>query len=85
LSEHKIEFICATCGSNDIEKDANVYWNTDLQKWDIASIYGEAYCRNCGCERNIKEKELLDVMDNGGHRVGWALSGYVLYGGTGGG
>ncbi len=81
MSEHKIEFVCATCGSNDIEKDGNLYWNVNLQKWDIASMYEEAYCRECGCEREIKEKELPDVVDNGGHRIGWALSGYVLDGG----
>ena len=51
-------FHCATCGSDDVRRDASVAWDTELQMWEIVTVFDNADCEACGGETSLIEKEI---------------------------
>ncbi len=49
---------CATCNSQDVRRDASVEWNTELQMWEIVTVYDNADCEDCGGETSLIEKTM---------------------------
>jgi hypothetical protein len=50
--------VCATCGSEDVLKDAWAAWDEDKQEWVLRSVYDAAYCEKCDGETTIAEEEI---------------------------
>jgi len=52
-----INYICETCGGEDIRVNADVTWSKELQRWIVVEIFFEqdngAMCESCGDERHI--------------------------------
>jgi len=52
-----INYICETCGGEDIRVNADVTWSKELQRWIVVEIFFEqdnrAGCDDCGGERHI--------------------------------
>lgn len=46
---------CATCGSPEVRRNADVEWNVKEQKWEIVSIFDSASCEECGGQTQINE------------------------------
>ena len=56
--EKKINMVCTHCGSEDVRQDADAMWNVDTQKWELAGLYDNTTCDQCGGECRIKEVEI---------------------------
>ena len=57
--KENITIHCATCGSDDVRRDASVAWNTELQMWEIVCVYDNADCEACEGETKLIEKEMV--------------------------
>lgn len=53
-----ISIHCATCGSQNIRRDASVTWDTELQMWEVVTVFDVADCDDCGGETSLVEKTL---------------------------
>jgi hypothetical protein len=42
--------ICATCGSENVRRDAWAAWDVESQSWQLASVFDAAFCENCDGE-----------------------------------
>jgi hypothetical protein len=51
----KYDYYCATCGSRNVRRNADVVWNIGSQCWEIVAIYDSADCEDCGGETSLKE------------------------------
>lgn len=60
MSEKKVNYVCKTCGSDLVLRDAYAEWDQDKQDWVIHAVYDAAVCEGeCngeGCQ--IEEVEL---------------------------
>ena len=46
-SPSKIIPVCSSCATTVTEGTADVYWDTDKQRWCIAEISEVAWCEGC--------------------------------------
>ena len=47
-AEEKESYVCPACGSESIESEAKVYWDTDAQDWVITEILdNRVVCPDC--------------------------------------
>ena len=49
---------CATCGSEDVRRDAFAQWNVEAQQWELAELYDGASCQACDCDTSLTESRL---------------------------
>lgn len=49
------KMICATCGSEDVRRDADAAWNKNTQEWELCAVYDHATCEQCGGETRLVE------------------------------
>lgn len=49
---------CATCGSENVRRDASAEWNAELQMWEIVTVFDVADCEDCGTETSLIEKQI---------------------------
>lgn len=55
-SDKNITMICGICGGTNVRRDADAMWNDELQTWEIAGLYDNATCDDCGKNTRIEEK-----------------------------
>lgn len=55
MSQHRIDYHCAHCGSRDVRRNADVRWNMARQEWEIVAVFDHATCEQCGGEIKLKE------------------------------
>jgi DNA-directed RNA polymerase subunit RPC12/RpoP len=53
-----VTYICSTCGSDDVSRDAAAEWSVAEQKWELKTEYDNATCERCGDETRLIEVEL---------------------------
>lgn len=59
--EKKIGFKCASCGSEDVVKDAYAVWSEDDQEWVLDATYDNTDCNGCDSKDvSLEEYELED-------------------------
>jgi len=59
ISESKqMKKVCSRCQSENVVVDASVSWNNEIQKWEIETVYDNAYCFDC--ERDIDIEDIED-------------------------
>ncbi len=49
------KMICATCGSENVRRDADAVWNVEKQEWELCAVYDNATCEKCGGETRLIE------------------------------
>lgn len=49
---------CATCGSEDVHRDAFASWNPETQEWELAAVYDSATCQTCDNDTTLTERPL---------------------------
>lgn len=55
----KVQMVCGTCGSADVQADAYASWNPDTQKWELVTTFDKgAVCEPCEGETRIEEMPL---------------------------
>lgn len=42
--------VCADCGSDDVGKTAAVFWDVEVQNWQISTIYDGSWCESCNSD-----------------------------------
>lgn len=53
-----VTYICSTCGSDDVSRDALAEWSVEEQKWELKTEFDDANCERCGCDTRLIEVEL---------------------------
>ena len=57
----RIKPICRKCGSDDVQGDAYVAWDVDLQDWTVSAVMdGGTVCEVCGGETKLKWVRCVD-------------------------
>jgi hypothetical protein len=54
----RITKICRHCGSENVSVDATARWNVDTQSWELAGLFDNSDCEDCGGETDIADKDL---------------------------
>ena len=50
----RVNFHCTFCNSDDVRRDADAIWNVKFQIWELACVYDQATCEQCGHETKLK-------------------------------
>lgn len=58
----KYNYVCNTCGSDDVVRDAWSAWSPETNQWVIESVFDHAHCNECDGETTLKKVE-LDLID----------------------
>lgn len=62
ISERKkgkeVRIVCATCGSEDVSRDAWGEWDVTAQDWVLRAVFDQAYCHHCDAETKLDEVAL---------------------------
>lgn len=51
----RINICCATCGSDNVYRDAWASWNVELQLWELGNVFDAGFCAACDGEASLKE------------------------------
>ena len=43
----RIAVLCATCGSDDVSRDAWADWSVAEQRWVVRTVFDHSYCHAC--------------------------------------
>ena len=60
----KYKKVCSSCGSDDLNFDAFVKWDSDKQDFYIENIYDNVYCCTCGGETIDVDIEIIELSSN---------------------
>lgn len=70
----KINYVCKTCRSEDVGRDAWAQWDVESQQWQIQNVMSQGFCFSCEGETILDEvrdhqeeedervKELLRIL-----------------------
>lgn len=50
MSDPRVSYTCAYCGSSNITRSAEVSWNEELQQFEIECVGDVAYCYSEQCD-----------------------------------
>lgn len=51
-------YVCNTCGSDLVTRDAWAEWNVNEQEWVLGQAFDYAFCHKCEGETRLVEVEL---------------------------
>lgn len=54
----RIKIICATCGSDDVQRDAWAEWDMDKQEWVLGTVFDAGHCEVCGGDTSLAEVDV---------------------------
>lgn len=54
----RIAIVCSHCGSYSVMRDAWAVWDTENQEWELANVFDQGYCEDCGGEATLQEEEI---------------------------
>jgi hypothetical protein len=57
-TDKRITFICSTCGSTKVTRDAWAEWDEASQQWVLGAAYDYSFCHDCENETRMKEVTL---------------------------
>lgn len=50
-----LNMCCASCGSEDVLRDAWACWNVEEQAWELDQTFDHAFCGHCEGDCTIEE------------------------------
>lgn len=56
MEKQKVTKVCRHCGSENVSVDAAARWNVEAQQWEIAGLFDNSDCDDCGRETDIIEE-----------------------------
>ena len=56
MEHQRIKKCCKHCGSENVSVDATARWNVDTQQWELAGLFDNSDCDDCGGETTIVDK-----------------------------
>lgn len=54
----KLRMKCATCGSDNVVRDAWAEWCEVTQQWDLQNVFDYAWCIDCDGEARVEMEEV---------------------------
>lgn len=61
MKQKRVNYICASCGSDDLFYDASAAWNSDTQEFELNNVYdSKPTCGECGYEGWSETVEVKD-------------------------
>ena len=54
----RVTYICKTCGSDLVTRDAWAEWDVEEQEWTLGAAFDYAFCHKCETETHLLEVEL---------------------------
>lgn len=54
----QVTYICRSCGSDHVTRDAWAQWDVERQGWVLGAAYDYSYCHRCEADAKLKEVEL---------------------------
>lgn len=61
-TDKRIAFVCETCGSDEVSRDAWANWDTRSQQWVLGNVFDYAHCHGCDGETRLVEVELKGAV-----------------------
>jgi hypothetical protein len=58
MEKQKVDKVCRHCGSANVSVDATARWNVETQTWEIAGLFDNSDCEDCGRETDVVDKTL---------------------------
>lgn len=56
--DQPIAICCSNCGGRKVRADAYAAWCDELQMWELASVFDQRFCEDCGHEVDTYELSL---------------------------
>ena len=53
-----VQICCATCGSQNVKRDAWASWDADIQEWVLEQVFDAGHCDDCDGEASLTEEPL---------------------------
>ena len=67
----RYKYICSTCGSANIRRDAWAAWDVPTQSWQLASVFDAGFCEDCDGEAVVSKVEVEEpTSEQSNHRGG---------------
>jgi len=57
MEHRRIKKCCKYCGGENVSIDATARWNVDAQAWELAELFNNSDCDDCGGETTIVDKD----------------------------
>jgi hypothetical protein len=57
----QIQYVCGTCGSTDVSRDAWADWNVERQEWELRVAFDYARCHACDGETRLGARTLISA------------------------
>ena len=57
----RVTFVCNTCGSDFVTRDAWAEWDVEDQDWILGAAFDYAFCHKCEEETRLVEVELAPI------------------------
>ncbi len=54
----RVTYVCETCGSDLVTRDAWAEWNVEEQDWVLRTAYDYTFCHQCEGETHLVEVAL---------------------------
>lgn len=51
---------CSNCGGQTIRADAFAAWDAELQMWELAALFDQRFCDDCGHSVTTYEQALIE-------------------------
>ena len=58
MEKHKVTKVCRHCGSENVSVDATARWSVETQTWELAGLFDNSDCEDCGRETDVVDKRL---------------------------
>lgn len=53
-----VQICCATCGGQNVKRDAWASWDPDIQEWVLEQVFDAGHCDDCDGETSLTEEPL---------------------------
>jgi predicted RNA-binding Zn-ribbon protein involved in translation (DUF1610 family) len=57
MSDQRVEYVCPSCGSEEIVREAVVNWDATSQTWVVGTLYDDCICTQCDREIRVDAVE----------------------------
>ena len=52
-------YVCSTCGSENVRPDAWAVWNIETQSWELSTVFDAGFCDDCDDGASLDEVEIV--------------------------
>jgi len=59
--EPRVQFVCETCGSTLVTRDAWAEWDVSTQEWVLGAAFDYTFCHACEGETHLAEVPLTSA------------------------